>query len=319
MGLKDLVASFGSEGVAISSMPKIADLVTAQILSRREADQKKRRPGFHISSFFDFCPRRWLFDLYFPETKKDLPTAEDYRIWNLGHIVHDLYQNVYLGPEQLIEGEWKCMACLTVAVGFMPDECSNCYAPQHILKYQEPRVDYDFGLGEDHCVTGNADGIIHVPWRPRPGVIDIKTIKPEHFKSLEGPSPGYVMQANLYAHLLGLDWAVILYVNKSSGEEKEFELDLDPKHWWTVEGRIGSIKRFVRKVEANKGKADPTWLVETRGLCTSRESWFAKRCHQAERCFDLVEARKGKPCSTASTVAAASLGRCGKRLTVVRR
>lgn len=96
-------------------------------------------------------------------------------------------------------------------------------------------------------------GRVDIRLKHVPGILDIKTVKPEDFK--EGPwaekVPGYIDQVTGYAHLEGCTIGTILMVDRGSGRLMEFS--------WTVTPEAGEavLKRAAWIVEAAKTKQVP--------------------------------------------------------------
>jgi len=286
-----------------------------QIQETNKRESKDREGAFHVSEMYYLCPRQWILQHYFPENKKEPHSADTLRLFKTGHIQHSAVQDEWLGPAGVLKGKWICKQCEHLHEGFMPKACDGCDAPQNELSFKEPGVGHK-GLN----VKGHCDGVV-VPGRFEGNMdewaLEAKTMKPDKFALLVAPLPAHLHQINVYMHLLGMTRGIFLYFCKSTGEVKEYTCDYDPAYWRDVESKIGAIRRFLRKVRDNGGKADPSWVWQTRGLCYSETSRWALWCHQSEPCMDLKGYRKGSPCGTASAVAAKSLTVRGKPLTVV--
>ncbi len=65
----------------------------------------------------------------------------------------------------------------------------------------------------------------------REAILDVKTVGSKDFKQgAHGPKmPGYVAQLSVYCHLEGVKTAIILLVNRDSGELAEYEFDYNPE------------------------------------------------------------------------------------------
>ena len=288
----------------------------AQIEKNNHRDSAGREGAFHVSSLYYLCPRQWILQHFFPENKKEAFSGDLLRLFQIGHKTHDAVQTEWLGPAGVLKGRWICTICEHVHHDcFMPEKCGSCSVKQTKLRYKEPGCGHK-GLN----IKGHSDGIV-VPGRHEGDMtewgLEAKTIKPENFKPLKAPLPAHLHQFNVYMHLLKLERGIFLYFCKSSGAVKEYRVEYDPSYWHDVENKLGSIQRFLRKVRDNGGKADPSWLWQTKGLCYSETSRWALWCHQSEPCMALKGYRKGSSCSVASTVLAKSLEVRGKPLTVV--
>jgi len=249
------------------------------------AGHPKRDPGFHASSMYYLCVKKVIFDVLFPENIPEIPEVETLgpqRIFMVGHAVHEWMQNRWLGPAGIIYGKWECFACDTRTKGFMPKRCPACDAPRRKLFYRERKL-RDRSLN----LVGSCDGFTKI-FKKR-AVLEIKTIKPESFRSLKKPLPAHYHQVNVYMHLSKLQHAVVLYINKSTGELKEFLVERDYAIWTDVQNKIGSIRRFIRRMRENGNKYDPDMSRGARGVCFKEDYWLAQKCHQLAPCW------KGQP------------------------
>lgn len=249
---------------------------------------EERDPGFHASQMFYLCPKRVILDLLFPEHVSGIETnIEAQRIFGIGHAVHEWVQNKWLGPAGIIFGKWQCYACDSKTKGFMPERCPVCDAPRRKLFYVERKL-RDRSLN----LVGHADGVTKL--MKKKAILEVKTINPDGFKKLKQPLPAHYYQVNVYMHLSKLQHAVVFYVNKSSGELAEFVVDYDQRVWNDVCGKIGTIRRFLRRVRENGGKFDYAWLRQVRGICYKEDHWIAKGCHQIGPCFRGEKRKAGQ-------------------------
>jgi len=304
--------------VVFTAAPKLLiPHLDKQIKKNNERESKDRAGAFHVSELFYLCPRQWILQHYFPELKKEPHSGDLLRLFQVGHKTHAAVQEEWLGPAGVLKGKWICRHCEHLHEGFMPEGCEDCGRPQSELRFKEPGVGY-----APLNVKGHCDGVV-VPGRHEGDMtewaLEAKTMKPDKFALLVAPLPAHLHQINVYMHLLGLERGIFVYFCKSTGEVKEFTTEYDPSYWRDVESKLGAIQKFLRKVRDNGGKAEPSWVWQTRGLCYSETSRWALWCHQAEPCMKLKGYRKGSTCGTASAVTAASLTVRGKPLTVVPR
>jgi len=277
-GLQGVLKGMPSEDE--NSYPTLSEQINAFIAAGlHEVDNEPRDPGFHASQMFYVCPRKVALDILFPEHIPEHPfDVHTMRIFAIGHAVHEWVQNKWLGPAGIIYGKWECYACDTKIKGFMPRRCPVCDATRRKIFYKERKL-----RKKDLNLVGSVDGFTKIGRRR--AVVEVKTINPDGFKSAKQPLPAHYYQVNLYMHMSKTSKAVVLYINKSSGELKEFIVEKDYKIWSDVNSKIGSVRRFLRRMR-EKGKFDPSWINEVRGVCYKADHWIAKNCHQFDPCFN---------------------------------
>lgn len=95
------------------------------------------------------------------------------------------------------------------------------------------RVDHRVRV-EDISLDQPEDSVLtaKIARQSREAILDVKTVGSKDFKQgAHGPKmPGYVAQLSVYCHLENVSTAIILLVNRDSGELAEFEFDYDPEY-----------------------------------------------------------------------------------------
>lgn len=296
-----------------------------------------RKPGLHASGLGSVCGRRSLVIEAFgaPSVPN---TAGNYLTYDVGHSAHAWWQERYLGPKQELWGDWKCMACRCphcepaldpllelsldekkeiwdqcdvcrgtgrkVTRGLMPMDCS-CGTPwQDSVRYMELPV-----INEELNYVGHTDGIlVHGPKRR---LFELKTMSPsEHAKLVKGlapyengPHPSHVVQAHAYMEPLGLDEALIVYLNKGSqckwtvdrcgqfvaGEPKvsRFIVKWNQELWDGIVARISDHHRAMDllKTSPRPSRED---IMRLPRVCSDSKCMMAQRCPVSTECFSDV-------------------------------
>ena len=215
------------------------------------------RPGIHpseVSHEDPFCPRWHIYreqlvkaqqqNEPFPFGVKfdDVPPIEPslLRIFQMGHSVHSMYQDDFLGQAGVLYGTWKRWddkkEKWEIDRGFRPEGRG--------WKYEEPRI-------RTKGVTGQCDGILFLDGRWF--VLEIKSSNDQAFRFRKKVKHEHLRQAQIYANLGFVDFPevepegiVFLYVNKNTSEEKEFIVPRDTK---MIEDVLQGLDTYARAVK----------------------------------------------------------------------
>jgi len=80
----------------------------------------------------------------------------------------------------------------------------------------------------------------------KPIVLDMKTCNANKFRTLgSGPSLTYEVQIKIYAHILDLEYGIIIYENKDTCATKIFQVDRDDKMWETIKVQAVTMNDMV--------------------------------------------------------------------------
>jgi hypothetical protein len=115
------------------------------------------------------------------------------------------------------------------------------------------RVDHiELDQPEDSVLTAK------ITRQSREAILDVKTVGSKDFKQgAHSPKmPGYVAQLSVYCHLEGVKTAIILLVNRDSGELMELEFDYDPEY---AEKMLRRAKGIVDWATANRLPPAEEW------------------------------------------------------------
>lgn len=190
-------------------------LETPSIIEDRSSG---RLPGLHASSLYNVCARREVLSAI-SEIKegarlvasKESHTAGNTFTQDLGHALHEWWQNVYLGPAGLLVGIWLCLKCDAKADGLRPKKCVKCESKNLIY------LEYPIHIKDGLDIHGHCDGVVlDTPndVKSKRRVFELKTKSPSQFPGIHSPERKHVIQVHCYMKGLGLDEAIIVYVNK---------------------------------------------------------------------------------------------------------
>lgn len=224
-----------------------------------------RAPGLHVSSMFYVCPRQFVIETLNPGAVPDPIDSVTRARFDIGHAMHDWYQNKYLGPMGILKGAWKCTGCGKRFQGFMPKEHCDCKNPsrcEHDCIWPKktklgkicqlcPRRPNEWKFMEiwvretDLGIVGSSDGIID---RGEEHVLEMKTIDPDMYRNLTDAYAAHKYQTRIYMWLLGIPKGVVLYIEKSARGPrvaKEFSITQDPAVEQDVRRKVGIIKKAM--------------------------------------------------------------------------
>lgn len=240
MSLQDLIRSAHNKEEFSSTI----DL----FLQTRPDDE--REPGWHPSAFAGMCMRQRILLELLGKIKEEDVKPRTKKIWDVGKVIHWLYQNEYLGKMGALWGKWKCLRCGVVVWGKSPSTDKECYpnydeaiAPgvpgEHIWDYKEVPVKATVD-DLSKPIVGHADGLLYLggEWY----VLELKSINQFGFQKLVEPKYEHWCQGQVYGELIRQRLVrnfkgklpipkklLVGYVNKNLSEEKVFISPLDGK------------------------------------------------------------------------------------------
>ena len=129
-------------------------------------------------------------------------------------------------------------------------------------------------------IKGSSDGILMFRRADKYGSIyrwgfELKTIGPKGFEDLRGPKPEHVVQASIYAKLMGVWWITIVYYCKGTSKLKEYHVSFDPQVWESVKQRVAELK--VHTDGGTLPEYDTKECKNSINLCR-----YVRRCHELE-------------------------------------
>lgn len=189
--------------------PSAAAIVDSVLAARR-----KPREGYFRPSGIHGCDRSNVYHyLLTPEE----PVRQDNRmlkILDIGTVLHSLFQKDYFSEH--------------------PD----------IFFTPEPKVSAFVGP-RAALVQGHSDGLLQRRSDGFSWTLEIKTSSPNVFKDLKAPKPEHVLQASIYARLLGTHWISFYYFCKGTSNVKEFQVPMTEQRWEAIVKRVTHLKKFV--------------------------------------------------------------------------
>lgn len=129
-------------------------------------------------------------------------------------------------------------------------------------------------------IQGSSDGLLMFRQADQYGSIyrwgfELKTIGPTGFDALTKPKPEHVVQATIYAKLMGVLWITILYYCKGTSKLKEFHVQVDEGIWEQVKERVYYLKDHINA--GTLPEFDPKECRNSINLCR-----YVRHCHAIE-------------------------------------
>lgn len=262
------------------------------------------------SGLSSVCGRREGIFLLNPHLRGEAKrTAGGVMTVDWGHMLHEWWQNRYLGPMGWLLGRWACTRCLTVTAGTMPENCPGCSGGRHSwVEYLDDKgitrrelIDTIkfvemFVCDDELRYSGHPDGLLKMPGLPTgyQVLFELKSIKTDNYDRLKKPLPEHEIQVHGYMRPLGVTDALVVYVDKGkqcpwkiraggfvSGPAriKVFHVPFNDEFWEVTAKRIRDHWR------ARSGE-DPRSIIR---LCKSPSAQFARFCVAREICFSFRE------------------------------
>jgi len=244
----------------------------------------------------EFCPREYALLDILNKTRPDerIKTCSQ-MVFNFGNKVADILIET-LGDARMVIGDWECAYCeKKYKFQQRPIECKNCEHDR--FDYIECRftsVKTDQSCGVDMFIPTLSE-----KYRP----VEIKSIKDEEFKKLDGPLAEHKWRTNLYMRIIAdskgprkdkiiTDEAVVIYVSKGGYGCQ----DTDLSKRGIKDGPFSPFKEYV--IKRDDKATETKWyhaqmLKEFRdgkrgmvkGICPTSVCNRAKSCTVAAECF----------------------------------
>lgn len=243
----------------------------------RRLETPRPPDGHHHPSSLSGCPRRALYTFRGVE-KSNPPDARSQRIFRLGHLFHDFIQEA-LERDEGVE-----------------------------TFYREVKL-FDPGLN----IKGAADGLA-VLTTGKVIVVELKSIGTYSWRSKDLPQPDHIEQATTYAKVLrdyggratsgvrdadgefiydlviqpmpDLKAVRFCYVNKESGETKEFDVNLTPAKEASLLARVAVLDGHL----ADGTMPDRLPLVPDKKTGHLIRDWQCRYCDHQDTCWTPEEA-----------------------------
>lgn len=284
-----------------------ADDMLADLYAWLEGDYEElvfdpRTPGLHASSLWKTCARREVISVLFNDYNKPYPqTAGNKFTQDLGHSLHQWWQERYLGPHGILLGRWHCVGCDTVTEGKMPLNCPCGTDWRDAVRYLETRVSL-----KDIKVDGACDGILQDARTGKKRVFEFKSKSTNQYRMIHAPTFDHIIQVHVYMKGLGLDEAIIVYQDKGKScswsfnkgnfkagkpNIKAYLVKFDEALWAEtvkiVEEYHASQVYIEAELKGNKKTVSEAEeiLHNYNRVCSSESCNLAKSCHVAKKCF----------------------------------
>lgn len=262
--------------------------------SYKDSHSGREDNSIHASHLTEFCSRSYA--LCHKDKRKFHPKSyiglNQSVTFDVGNLVHDAVKKRFARTKLLI-GEWECLHCKNIQVGFQPKIC-HCSGTH--FRYRELKVPYK--VSEDMDCVGSIDAVLAYDVK-KCFAIEIKSIRPEGWKdsnnityqSITEPMLEHRMRMNVYLWLLkntynkaiknlGIDTTrgLVLYVNKGQSGMKEFPMkpfvvNYDPKIIRPIEDKIKELKTFSKNGKLPKR------------ICKQSLNLMARSCVARDLCF----------------------------------
>lgn len=291
--------------VCVAALPPITDMSTAEEFAPlwngvrtwlKFKPRDHRDVGIHPSALGKWCSKERAFSTLQFLSGEKIPLAKidpSFQMYfEAGHAAHHHWQNHIFGAMKILEGRWQCSNCgkmhgdhhVTIV---KPSVCSSCAAPEHRLMFMEPRAVISaaeiLGVPEEtlsdeekriYAVSGHCDGIFRLRGFGRM-VAELKSEKSSNWESRTSPNPEHILQGQVYAHSLGLDQTIIVYIQKDTYAIKSFLVKGVAK---TISWLYGEVRTIY---SALKNKT----TYKLKGVCTDKDCTRAKVCPFRSVCF----------------------------------
>ena len=223
----------------------------------------KNEDGFvRASDLFDLCSRQRALQRQYNVVTVEQPSPSLRLIFDIGSAMHDMIRDKYLGPMQILYGDWRCRRCSALVTGLMPKFC-RC-GPRAVFTYDERLI-----RDPEWKIKARLDGQIINPMRGK-GVLEIKSVDGKMFDALRAPLPEHVFRTVVYQWLTGLQWGVVLYAAKSMkfpSSFKDFVVPYDASV-------IAQVKSTLTNLRAGGAR-----------VCGSERDKRAERCPVRKQCW----------------------------------
>lgn len=265
-----------------------------------------RSPGLHCSSLWQVCPRVPLLTAQHKTAiVKEPLKAGSIMTFDEGHAIHDIVQNLYLGPSGRLLGDWKCIPCNKIVVtnDYWSETCPNCGKYWRNLDdgslniiYIEPTVE-----NKQLCYSGHCDGIITDRSLNKKRVFEFKSISKYGYDSLKKPKHEHVVQVHGYMKALNIFESIIMYWDKASQCDwaktangwlagpprlKAYYVEFDGDLWNTIESRIIAYNAAETRVRGLPVVTDDDVMKYSR-VCAHDGCDMAQACSVKKFCFAL--------------------------------
>ena len=276
----------------------------------------ERSPGFHASGFYDVCPRQEVLTRRHDVKQYNCVAEKQWPHLLLGTMLHELWQNSFLGPSGILIGHWECAMCgmpkvnghddkdsatpNAIYLGVYPGIACPCVTCGSIRwKYREiaARIRVD-GVPdkEDWHVVGRVDGLtvsdvvldfksiyatgednLGIAWQEPDNVTD--WVYPD--ETLHWSKSGirrYYMQIQIYLAALDKEDGLFIYLPKDKLHDPYAARGVHIRRNRAIEGAVREKIQLIWRALNNDAPLP-------RRICNSPVTPRAQSCAVCNECF----------------------------------
>jgi hypothetical protein len=100
-------------------------------------------------------------------------------------------------------------------------------------KYKKERIIYKEKPIENEVFTGHIDGYL----QKEKAIFELKTVSPFKYNKINEPVESHIIQTHLYMQMMNVKKTRIVYLNRDTGEFKEFEIKFNRLIYLAVEAK----------------------------------------------------------------------------------
>ncbi len=139
-------------------------------------------------------------------------------------------------------------------------------------------------------ILGHADGVVKI--EEVTYVLELKTINSNNFRQITAPKDAHKQQAHAYMKVLGLKWAIVLYLEKDRHQFKEYVIPFDPTFY---EKHVA--KRIDNWFKVRDSKTPPPKEGDSPNMMPCSWCAFKRVCFGSNELAKFMKA-KGSPALT---------------------
>lgn len=226
-----------NKGVQEKDIPTDSKMTRRLNVSISTRPPERTRMALYVTDTARLCLRRMVLKVLRPEAVDTVP-ADLQKIFDIGKVTNDWWQNEYYGPMGVLIGDWKCRQCGRTQNGRMPqDPCGEC--GRLVWRYKETGIGF-----EAHGLTlrGRVDGIFN---DPEPMVLEMKTKRSVLWSEMKRPEYEHIVQASIYAECLGLNTIFLSYISKDTWRTKDYIIQKDSEAVQRVRETMRQVSEIV--------------------------------------------------------------------------
>ncbi len=205
--------------------------------SHLKRELKPKEIGRYYPSEIGNCLRR----VWFTYRKPKEPDKEKLKIFQVGLMFHDFIAEVLRSEK----------------------------TPEVRLIQSEVPFKLNF---PDFQISGRVDDVLLVERNGEKLLVEVKSTK--LLSVVKEPSPSHVMQIQLYMHALRIRNGMIVYVEKSSLQTKQYEVRYDPEY---VKGVLERFRKLHESLRNGK-------IPEPEAKLSKDTEWMCRYCEYTEEC-----------------------------------